>query len=204
MAAEILLQTQVHASPAETGTATTESTDTASSGDKTAISIYRASFNQATVDSDEVKKVQDAINDYIADKINVEITITDIAGGGYCDKTNLALSNNEVNLLWTASWNASLATDNLYAQNAVYDITDLVKDTTLYKAMPEAVWEASSYDNKTYFIPIYKESAEGCDLIVPQRLIDAHNWDISKIKELKDIEPMLADCKADGLKYPHF
>lgn len=44
------------ASPAETGTATTESTDTASSGDKTAISIYRASFNQATVDSDEVKK----------------------------------------------------------------------------------------------------------------------------------------------------
>ena len=56
------------ASPAETGTATTESTDTASSGDKTAISIYRASFNQATVDSDEVKKVQDAINDYIADK----------------------------------------------------------------------------------------------------------------------------------------
>ena len=94
------------ASPAETGTATTESTDTASSGDKTTISIYRASFNQATVDSDEVKKVQDAINDYIADKINVEITITDIAGGEYCDKTNLALSNNEVNLLWTASWNA--------------------------------------------------------------------------------------------------
>ena len=40
------------ASPAETGTATTESTDTASSGDKTTISIYRASFNQATVDSD--------------------------------------------------------------------------------------------------------------------------------------------------------
>lgn len=190
------------ASPAETGTATTESTDTASSGDKTSISIYRASFNQATVASDEVKKVQDAINDYIADKINVEITITDIASGEYGDKANLALSNNEVNLLWTASWNGSLATDNLYAQNAVYDITDLVKDTTLYKAMPEAVWEASSYDNKTYFIPIYKESAEGCDLVVPQRLIDAHNWDISKIKELKDIEPMLADCKADGLKYP--
>ena len=68
--------------------------------------------------------------------------------------------------------------------------------------MPEAVWEASSYDNKTYFIPIYKESAEGCDLIVPQRLIDAHNFGIFKIKELKDIEPMLADCKADGLKYP--
>ena len=166
------------ASPAETGTATTESTDTVSSGDKTTISIYRASFNQATVDSDEVKKVQDAINDYIAAKINVEIAITDIASGEYGDKANLALSNNEVNLLWTASWNGSLATDNLYAQNAVYDITDLVKDTTLYKAMPEAVWEASSYDNKTYFIPIYKESAEGCDLIVPQRLIDAHNCDI--------------------------
>ena len=90
-------------------------------------------------------------------KINVEITITDIAGGEYGDKTNLALSNNEVNLLWTASWNASLATDNLYAQNAVYDITDLVKDTTLYKAMPEApVWEASSYDNKTYSFQFIK------------------------------------------------
>ena len=78
--------------------------------------------------------MQDAINDYIADKINVEIAITDIASGEYGDKANLALSNNEVNLLWTASWNGSLATDNLYAQNAVYDITDLVKDTTLYKS----------------------------------------------------------------------
>ncbi len=42
--------------------------------------------------------MQDAINDYIADKINVEIAITDIASGEYGDKANLALSNNEVNL----------------------------------------------------------------------------------------------------------
>ena len=83
--------------------------ETSTSGtDKTTISIYRCTYNLATPDTAQVQKVQDAINEYIADKINVEIKITDLASGEYGDKANLALANNEINLLWTASWWATI------------------------------------------------------------------------------------------------
>ena len=64
---------------------TAAATDTASSGDKVQISIYRDSFNVANPDTKEVQAVQDAINAYIGDKINVEVKLTDIGSGEYKD-----------------------------------------------------------------------------------------------------------------------
>ena len=111
----------------EAADTTTEAADTteAASGDVVNINIYRASYNVAQPDSAEVKAVQDAINEYIADKINVQVTINDIPSGEYADKANLALANNEINLLWTASWMGTIGTNDLYKANAAYDITDL-------------------------------------------------------------------------------
>ena len=168
----------------------------------TEISLYRATFNQASSDATEVGKIQDAINDYIGDKIHVKIKLTDIPSGEYPDKINLSLTNKEVNLFWTASWEGSVSTDNLYTQNAAYDISSLLPDTDLYKSMPESVWRASQYNNKDYFIPCYKESAEGYDLVYPTAKAKKYGWDMSSVKSLKDIEPMLAQMKADGVKYP--
>ena len=76
----------------EAADTTTEAADTtddaaaadtteAASGDVVNINIYRASYNVAQPDSAEVKAVQDAINEYIADKINVQVTINDIPSG---------------------------------------------------------------------------------------------------------------------------
>ena len=177
--------------------------DTKTADGKTKISIYRCTYNLASPDTAQVKKVQDAINDYIGDKINVEIELHDLPSGEYGDKANLALANNEINLLWTASWWNTIGTDDLYRQNAAYDITDLLPDTTLYKSMPEGIWTAAQYDGKDYFIPVYKEAYEGYDLKTRQDLVDKFGWDLSTVKELKDIEPFLEDCKNDGIKYPY-
>lgn len=76
----------------------------ASDSEPVTIKVTRACFNLANPDSEQVKKVQDAINEYIKDKINVQIELTDIGSGEYTEKANLALANNEINLLWTASW----------------------------------------------------------------------------------------------------
>ena len=176
--------------------------DSASADGMTEISIYRATFNLANSDQTEVTKIQDAINDYIGDKIHVKVKLTDISSGEYPDKLNLSMTNGDVNLLWTASWEGSVSTDNLVSQNAVYDLTDILPGTDLYKSMPESVWTASQYNNKDYFVPCYKESAEGYDLVYPTAKAKKYGWDVSSIKELKDIEPMLAQMKADGVKYP--
>lgn len=174
----------------------------AASGDVVTINLTRNSFNVANPDSAQVKKVEDAINEYIKDKINVQITLTDIGSGEYADKTNLALANGELNLFWTASWQGTVGTNDLYASNAAYDLTDLLPGTPLYESMDAGQWEAAKYDGKNYFIPVYKDNVEGYDLMFRQELIDKYGWDISSVKTLADLEPILADCKTEGLKYP--
>ena len=185
---------------------TTEATETteAASGDKVTINIYRATYNLGAPDGEQVKKVQDAINAYIADKINVEVNITDIASGEYADKANLALANNEINLLWTASWMGTIGTNDLYKANAAYDISALLPGTALYDSMPESIWTASRYDGKDLFIPVYKEAYEGYDLKFPEAYATEFGLDTASIKELKDLEPYLEWCKTEkGLKYPY-
>lgn len=68
----------------------------ASDSEPVTIKVTRACFNLANPDSEQVKKVQDAINEYIKDKINVQIELTDIGSGEYTEKANLALANNEI------------------------------------------------------------------------------------------------------------
>lgn len=172
------------------------------SGDKVVINVTRATFNLATPDSSQVQKVEDAINAYIADKINVQIKLTDIGSGEYPDKVNLALGNNEINLLWTASWESVIGTNDLVPKNAVYDITDLLPGTPLYNSMDAGQWEATKYNGRSYFIPVYKDNVEGYDLMFRQELVEKYGWDLSSVKKLADIEPMLADAKSEGLKYP--
>ena len=171
------------------------------SGDKVTINVFRKTFNLATPDDAQVKKVEDAINAYIADKCNVQIKITDIAGE-YEDKANLALANGEIDLLWTASWESTIGTKDLFAANAVYDITDLLPGTALYGSMDAKQWEASKYKGRNYFIPVYKDNVEGYDFMIRKAVADKHGWDLSGVKKLADLEGFLADAKADGLKYP--
>ncbi|MGN0168937.1 MAG: ABC transporter substrate-binding protein [Acetatifactor sp.] len=173
------------------------------SSDAVTINVTRATFNLANPDSAQVDKVEAAINDYIKDKINVQINLTDIGSGEYTDKANLALANGEINLLWTASWESVIGTNDLVPKNAVYDLTDLIQGTDLYNSMAEGQWEATKYDGKIYFIPVYKDNVEGYDLMARKDLVDKYNWDFASVKTLADIEPMLADAKAEGLKYPY-
>jgi putative aldouronate transport system substrate-binding protein len=169
----------------------------------TTINIYRPSFNLTEPDPVQVKKVQDAINDYLKGRINVKINLTDVGAGEYVDAVNLALENKGINLLWTASWEPSIGTNELVIRNAVYDLTGFLPGTDLYASMDKDMWEVTGYDGRNYFIPVYKENVEGYDYMFRQELVDRHGWDIASVKELADLEPMLRDAKDDGLKYPY-
>lgn len=193
------------ASSQEESTSAKESASTeegTSSAETVTINLTRCTFNLAAPDNEQVKKVEDAINDYIKDKINVQINLTDIGSSEYPDKVNLSLANNEINLLWTASWESVIGTNDLVPKNAVYDLTDLLPGTPLYESMDQGQWEATKYNGKNYFIPVYKDNVEGFNVMARKELVDKYGWDFSTVKTLADIEPFLADCKAEGLKYP--
>lgn len=177
--------------------------ETATQDGAVKINVTRACFNLATPDTDQVKKVEDAINAYIKDKINVQISLTDIGSGEYTDKANLMIANKETNLLWTASWESTIGTNDLVPKNAVYDLTDLIQGTDVYNSMDAGQWEATKYNGRIYFIPVYKDNVEGYDLMFRKDIVDKYGWDVTSVKTLADIEPMLADAKAEGLKYPY-
>ncbi len=186
----------------ETTAASSSTSASSESSDKVEISVYHCTFNIASADSAEVQKIEDAINEYIDGKINVKIKLTDIGQGEYDDKCNLAVANGETNLFWTASWMGAINTDNLVSQNAVYDLSSILPGTDLYNSVPEAVWNSSKYNGKDYFIPCYKESSEGYDLVYPTEKANKYGWDLSTVKKLSDLEPMLEQMKQDGVKYP--
>ncbi len=174
----------------------------ASAEDKVTINVWRKTFNLAQPDQAQVKKVEDAINAYIADKINVQIVLTDIAGE-YEDQAKLALANNEIDLLWTASWEATIGTNDLVPANAVTDITDYLVGTPLYASMAEGQWEATKYNGRNYYIPVYKDNVEGYNFMFRKDLVDQFGWDVTTVKTLADAEPMLIQAKEAGIKYPY-
>ncbi len=177
----------------------------ASAEDVVEINLTRACFNMAAVDEDQVKKVEDAINAYIADKINVKVHIREIQSGEYTEKVKNSLANaGEINLLWTASWEAVIGTNDLVPQEAVYDLTELLPGTKLYESMAEGQWAASSYDGKNYFVPVYKDNVEGYDLLYRKAALDSTDFDITTVTKLADVEPFLEKVVAanPGLKYP--
>ena len=116
----------------------------AGAADKVEISLYRDTFElESGPDPAQVKKVEDAINAYIDGKISVKITLTDVANSQFPEIARLALDNKGVNLLWTAAWMGTVGCNDLVPKNAVYDITELLPGTTLYKSMDEAQWEST-------------------------------------------------------------
>ena len=171
--------TQAAAETSTAEAATSEAADTAAttaaaSGDVQKIVVYRAAYNVADPDTDEVTKVQDAINQYLLEKgHNVQVEIHDINNAEYADKANMAWNNGEVNLMWTANWWATIGTDDLYKNKSAYDITDLLPGTDLYNAIPESYWAGCRYDGRDYYVPVYKEGAEGYKVKMLQSNLDA-------------------------------
>ncbi len=171
--------------------------------DRVVIHLTRACFNLPSPDPEQVQKVEDAINAYIADKINVEIRLRDLGSDRYGEQVQALMdSGEEINLLWTASWEDHIGTNELYSRGLVYDITDLLPGTALYGSLAKNHWESTRYGGRNYFIPVYKDNVEGYDVMFRKEVADAHGWDIDSVRTLEDLEPMLADAKADGLRYP--
>jgi len=210
-------ETKAETKEAETKEAETKDAETdapAPAGNATKITVFRCLYNRSAVDDAQVKKVQDAINARLAENgVPVEIEIHEIASSEYSDKVTMALAGGEINLLWNASWwGGGIGCDDLWRTNAAYDITDLLPGTKLWDAMPEGVWEASKYDGKVLFTPVYKETYEGYDMKAPKLVVEQVGQDpeFPEVKAGKNwyermaaFDGYLQKCVDNGIPYPY-
>lgn len=146
---------------------------------------------------DRRDEVLAAINEYIEPLINVKIKKMYWTNDG----SNLDLmlgAGEEIDLWWN---NGNAATLGL--QGAAYDLTEKIKEyPDLYNLIPEAIWESSKIRGNNYYIPVYKESAVGYGLLIPNDWKDKFGWDLSAAKSIEDIEPWLEDLKQEGVDIP--
>lgn len=143
--------------------------------------------------------VIEALNEYLAEKINVTVTVINNKQGYKI--ADMLAAGEEIDMWWETGINRL---NNYIATKAGYELTDVIENyPDLYNSMPEKFWETSKFGGKLWTIPVYKEGASGWGLIFRNEYVEKYNWDLSTVETWADMEPMLADLKEEGLEYPY-
>lgn len=145
----------------------------------------------------DVKLIEEAANKYLKNKINATIKLQCYTWGQeYNEKMQMIIASGEpFDICFTSSW------ANYYRQNvakgAFVDITDLVKKYApkTWAALHPSFIKGSAINGRNYAIPANKELAHQWGLIFNKKLVDKYNLDLTKIKKLSDIEPLLKVIK---------
>jgi putative aldouronate transport system substrate-binding protein len=146
----------------------------------------------------DVKLIEDAASKYIQKMgLNATLKLQCYTWGDDYDNhmRTIIASGDPFDICFTSSW------ANLYKQNvakgAFVDITDLLgKFAPKTKAqLHPAFISGSAIEGHNYAIPANKELAHQWGFWLNQNMVDKYKFDLSTIKTLADIEPMLKVIK---------
>ena len=139
--------------------------------------------------------VLDKVNAILKEKINATLEIRSIDWSAWGDKTNLMFTSNEAfDLIFSAGWNGF---SQQVGKGQFLPLDDLVKKyggAFLDTIDPEIV-NAAKVDGKLYGMVANKEFAADKGLILRKDLVDKYKFDLSTVKELADLEPLLKTIK---------
>lgn len=141
------------------------------------------------------------VNEYIGEKIGVNLEMEVISWGSWDDRRNIIISTNEpYDIIYGIGKNYT-SDINL---GAYCDITDLIDDNMpeLKKMMPEEFWTAVKVNDRIYGVPTYKDNAISNYAIWDKELVEEYNLDISSMTELSDLTETFEKLKADKNDYP--
>lgn len=144
----------------------------------------------------DLDKVEAEINKYTAEKIGVTVDMKMIDFGDYSQKMQvMAASGEPMDILFTSSW----AFD--YVQNArkgaFMELDDLIEKhgQGIKEVLDPAFLEGSKVDGHNYGIPANKELPAQEVWRFNKNLVEKHNLDISNVKSLESLEPLLKAIK---------
>lgn len=98
------------------------------------------------------------VNDYIGEKIGVNLEMEVIPWGDWDDRRNIIISTNEPYDIIFGNGNNYMADIKL---GAYVDITDMIPEQMkeFNELMPEKYWDAVKVDDRIYGVPAYKDSS---------------------------------------------
>lgn len=145
---------------------------------------------------------QEHINEYLGDKIGVNLDVDVISWGDWENRRNAIINTNEdYDIMFTNS--GTYASD--VRLGAYYDISDLIQTETpeLYASIPEDYWDAAKIDGKIYAVPTYKDSSATQYFVWDKALAEKYNIDYKNLTTLDSLTDGLT-AMAEGEKTAPF
>lgn len=138
--------------------------------------------------------VEQAIDDYLKDKINATIKFYPLDWNGFATTVGAKSAANEpFDIVFSPSW---IGFTDYAAKNVYLDITDLFpKYCPKTKELLGDFIQGGYLDGKLLAVPTLKEMAHTAGFMLNKQLMDKYSFDIDTIKTAADLEPMLAVIK---------
>src|SRR5699024_4600465 len=134
------------------------------------------------------------VNKYTKEKINATVKLTQIDWGDYDQKMQVIISSGE-------PFDIAYTSGGTYVQDAqkgaFLALDDLLEKEgkDLNELLNPALLEGVRVNGNVYGIPSNKEAARQKVFTFNKNLVDKYNFDLSNVKTLEDLEPMLKTIK---------
>lgn len=155
---------------------------------------YEIKWYMIGTPQNDTAQVMEEINKYTEEKINATINLTQIDWGDYDQKMQVIISSGE-------PFDIAYTTGGTYVQDTqkgAFKSLDTLLDKEgkeLKELLNPALIEGARVDGELYGIPSNKEAAGQRVFTFNKRLVEEYDFDISEVKTLADLEPMLKVIK---------
>ncbi|MEK8129938.1 ABC transporter substrate-binding protein [Paenibacillus filicis] len=139
--------------------------------------------------------VQNEINAYLRQKLNATLELRPIEWSEWQSKTNyLFVSNQPFDLIFTSSW---LYLGEKVNKRQIIPLDNLVKQygSSIRKTLPAEYLDSGRVNGAIYGIVTNKEFASTKGLFLRKDIVDKYGFDLSSVKKLEDMEPILRTVK---------
>lgn len=166
---------------------------------------YEINWYIMSDDQDDVHSVEEKMNEYLKDKLNVTVNMKCLSSGQYTQKLGQMINANEYfDLAFAARWCLDYVGNSRVG--AFVKLDDYL-DTYLKDIADEYGRDNLDYarvDGGLYALPVYKELVTQQGWIYRKDIADKYNIDMSKYNSFEELEPVLTMLKEKepDLKYP--
>ncbi|WP_169091211.1 ABC transporter substrate-binding protein [Paenibacillus sp. PL91] len=157
---------------------------------------YKISLVYPGTPQTDEKKVEEALNKLLTEKINATIDLMPIDWGAWDDKINLMIaSREEVDIIFTAQWNGHA---NNVSKGAFLELGDLIDQygKGIVESLDPAFLEGAKINGKNYGVPTNKELAAAGGIVYRKDVTDELGIDMSNVKTPQDLDAVYAAVKA--------
>ena len=140
----------------------------------------------------DVKMVQDAINEITVPAINAKVELYFIDPGSYDEKMRISLATgDDIDLTFTSNFTndyISNVSKNAFREIPMETLERLAP--RMMAAIPPVAWEASMVGGKQYAMQIERVMANTPGVLLLTSYVDKYNFDLEAVEHLRDFDPL--------------